>query len=211
MQEKVQRYLKGSYKFVEHTKEEGSYMKKFYDENVRNSIVFGGLRIANVMVEIWAILWFLWHFGEMMSTVIKAHTLLLDDIQYMLVYWIVPALVLVFSISVEDTIWNKESESQRNVVKAQSIMSLSDWLRGKDLSTFDMTVREETYNSYLNEVKVGFTDPETKECRDVILSCIIDSKVSSPSVDMCKGTITLKTISPYKAEVKDGDGEVNQK
>lgn len=209
MQEKVQRYLSGSYKFVEHTKEEGSYMQKFYNENVRNSKLFGGLRIANVMVEVLSILWFLWHFGEMMSAVIRARTFLIDDIRYILVYWIVPAGVLLFSMTVEDTIWNKESESQRNVVKAQSIMALSDWLRGKDLSTFDMTVREETYNSYLDEIKVGFTDPETKECRDVILSCIIDSKVSSPSVDMCKGTITLKTISPHKAEVKDGEG--NQK
>ena len=209
MQEKVQRYLRGSYKFVEHTKEEGSYMQKFYNENVRNSKLFGGLRIANVMVEVLSILWFLWHFGEMMSAVIRARTFLIDDIRYILVYWIVPAGVLLFSMTIEDTIWNKESESQRNVVKAQSIMALSDWLRGKDLSTFDMTVREETYNSYLNEIKVGFTDPETKECRDVILSCIIDSKVSSPSVDMCKGTITLKTISPHKAEVKDGEG--NQK
>ena len=209
MQEKVQRYLRGSYKFVEHTKEEGSYMQKFYNENVRNSKLFGGLRIANVMVEVFSILWFLWHFGEMMSAVIRARTFLLDDIRYILVYWIVPAMVLLFSMTIEDTIWNKESDSQRNVVKAQSIMALSDWLRGKDLSTFDMTVREETYNSYLNEVRVGFTDPETKECRDVILSCIIDSKASSPSVDMCKGTITLKTISPHKAEVKDG--EDNQK
>ena len=209
MQEKVQRYLRGSYKFVEHTKEEGSYMQKFYNENVRNSKLFGGLRLANVMLEVLSILWFLWHFGEMMSAVIRAHTFLLDDIQYMLVYWIIPAGVLLFSMTIEDIIWNKESESERNVVKAQSIMALSDWLRGKDLSTFDMTVREETYNSYLNEIKVGFTDPETKECRDVILSCIIDSKVSSPSVDMCKGTITLKTISPYRAEVKDGEG--NQK
>lgn len=206
MQEKVQRYSRGSYKFVEHTKEEGSYMKKFYNESVRNSKLFGGLRIANVMVEVWAILWFLWHFGEMMSAAIRAHTLLLDDIQYILVYWLVPAMVLLFSITIEDTIWNKESESQRNVVKAQSIMALSDWLRGKDLSSFDMTVREETYNSGLNEVKVGFTDPETRECRDVILSCIIDSKVSSPLVDMCKGTITLKKISPHKAEVEDGEG-----
>lgn len=209
MQEKVQRYLRGSYKFVEHTKEEGSYMKEFYNENVRNSKIFGGLRIANVMVEVFSILWFLWHFGEMMSAVIRARTFLLDDIRYILVYWIVPAMVLLFSMTIEDTIWNKESDSQRNVVKAQSIMALSDWLRGKDLSTFDMTVREETYNAYLDEIKVGFTDPETKECRDVILSCIIDSKVSSPSVDMCKGTITLKTISPHKAEVKDGEG--NQK
>lgn len=209
MQEKVQRYLRGSYKFVEHTKEEGSYMQKFYNENVRNSKLFGGLRLANVMLEVFSILWFLWHFGEMMSAVIRARTFLLDDIQYMLVYWIIPAGVLLFSMTIEDTIWNKESESERNVVKAQSIMALSDWLRGKDLSTFDMTVREETYNSYLNEIKVGFTDPETKECRDVILSCIIDSKVSSPSVDMCKGTITLKTISPHRAEVKDGEG--NQK
>lgn len=209
MQEKVQRYLRGSYKFVEHTKEEGSYMKEFYNENVRNSKLFGGLRIANVMVEVFSILWFLWHFGEMMSAVIRARTFLLDDIRYILVYWIVPAMVLLFSMTIEDTIWNKESDSQRNVVKAQSIMALSDWLRGKDLSTFDMTVREETYNAYLDEIKVGFTDPETKECRDVILSCIIDSKVSSPSVDMCKGTITLKTISPHKAEVKDGEG--NQK
>ena len=209
MQEKVQRYSRGSYKFVEHTKEDGSYMQKFYNENVRNSKLFGGLRIANVMVEVISILWFLWHFGEMMSAVIRARTFLIDDIRYILVYWIVPAGVLLFSMTIEDTIWNKESESQRNVVKAQSIMALSDWLRGKDLSTFDMTVREETYNSYLNEIKVGFTDPETKECRDVILSCIIDSKVSSPSVDMCKGTITLKTISPHKAEVKDGEG--NQK
>ena len=144
-----------------------------------------------------------------MSTVIRSRTFLIDDIRYILVYWIVPAGILLFSMTIEDTIWNKESESQRNVVKAQSIMALSDWLRGKDLSTFDMTVREETYNSYLNEIKVGFTDPETKECRDVILSCIIDSKVSSPSVDMCKGTITLKTISPHRAEVKDG--EDNQK
>lgn len=209
MQEKVQRYLRGSYKFVEHTKEEGSYMKEFYNENVRNSKLFGGLRIANVMVEVFSILWFLWHFGEMMSAVIRARTFLLDDIRYILVYWIVPAMVLLFSMTIEDTIWNKESDSQRNVVKAQSIMALSDWLRGKDLSTFDMTVREETYNAYLDEIKVGFTDPETKECRDVILSCIIDSKVSSPSVDMCKGTITLKTISLHKAEVKDGEG--NQK
>lgn len=209
MQEKVQRYLRGSYKFVEHTKEEGSYMKEFYNENVRNSKIFGGLRIANVMVEVFSILWFLWHFGEMMSAVIRARTFLLDDILYILVYWIVPAMVLLFSMTIEDTIWNKESDSQRNVVKAQSIMALSDWLRGKDLSSFDMTVREETYNSYLNEIKVGFTDPETKECRDVILSCIIDSKVSSPLVDMCKGTITLKTISPHRAEVKDGEG--NQK
>lgn len=209
MQEKVQRYSRGSYKFVEHTKEEGSYMQKFYNENVRNSKLFGGLRIANVMVEVLSILWFLWHFGEMMSAVIRARTFLIDDIRYILVYWIVPAGVLLFSMTIEDTIWNKESESQRNVVKAQSIMALSDWLRGKDLSTFDMTVREETYNSYLNEIKVGFTDPETKECRDVILSCIIDSKVSSPSVDMCRGTITLKTISPHRAEVKDGEG--NQK
>lgn len=209
MQEKIQRYLRGSYKFVEHTKEEGSYMKEFYNENVRNSKLFGGLRIANVMVEVFSILWFLWHFGEMMSAVIRARTFLLDDIRYILVYWIVPAMVLLFSMTIEDTIWNKESDSQRNVVKAQSIMALSDWLRGKDLSTFDMTVREETYNAYLDEIKVGFTDPETKECRDVILSCIIDSKVSSPSVDMCKGTITLKTISPHKAEVKDGEG--NQK
>ncbi len=209
MQEKVQRYLKGSYKFVEHTKEEGSYMQKFYNENVRNSKIFGGLRLANVMLEVLSILWFLWHFGEMMSTVIRKHTFLLDDVRYMLVYWIIPAGVLLFSMTIEDTIWNKESESERNVVKAQSIMALSDWLRGKDLSAFDMTVREETYNSYLNEIKVGFTDPETKECRDVILSCIIDSKVSSPLVDMCKGTITLKTISPHRAEVKDGEG--NQK
>ena len=209
MQEKVQRYLRGSYKFVEHTKEEGSYMQKFYNENVRNSKLFGGLRLANVMVEVGAILWFVWHFCEMMSAVIRARTLLLDDIRYILVYWIIPAMVLLFSMTIEDTIWNKESDSQRNVVKAQSIMALSDWLRGKDLHTFDMTVREETYNPYLNEVKVGFTDPETKECRDVILSCIIDSKVSSPLVDMCKGTITLKTISPHKAEVEDGEG--NQK
>lgn len=209
MQEKVQRYLRGSYKFVEHTKEEGSYMQKFYNENVHNSKLFGGLRLANVMLEVLSILWFLWHFGEMMSAVIRARTFLLDDIQYMLVYWIIPAGVLLFSMTIEDTIWNKESESERNVVKAQSIMALSDWLRGKDLSTFDMTVREETYNSYLNEIKVGFIDPETRECRDVILSCIIDSKVSSPSVDMCKGTITLKTISPHRAEVKDGEG--NQK
>ena len=209
MQEKVQRYLRGSYKFVEHTKEEGSYMQKFYNENVRNSKLFGGLRLANVMLEVLSILWFLWHFGEMMSTVIRKHTFLLDDVRYMLVYWIIPAGVLLFSMTIEDTIWNKESESERNVVKARSIMALSDWLRGKDLSTFDMTVREETYNSYLNEIKVGFTDPETKECRDVILSCIIDSKVSSPSDDMCKGTITLKTISPHRAEVKDGEG--NQK
>lgn len=209
MQEKVQRYLRGSYKFVEHTKEEGSYMQKFYNENVRNSKLFGGLRLANVMLEVLSILWFLWHFGEMLSAVIRARTFLLDDIQYMLVYWIIPAGVLLFSMTIEDTIWNKESESERNVVKARSIMALSDWLRGKDLSTFDMTVREETYNSYLNEIKVGFTDPETNECRDVILSCIIDSKVSSPLVDMCKGTITLKTISPHRAEVKDGEG--NQK
>lgn len=209
MQEKVQRYLRGSYKFVEHTKEEGSYMKEFYNENVRNSKLFGGLRLANVMLEVFSILWFLWHFGEMMSAVIRARTLVIDDIRYILVYWIVPAMVLLFSRTIEDTIWNKESENERNVVKARSIMALSDWLRGKDLSTFDMTIREETYNSYLNEIRVGFTDPETKECRDVILSCIIDSKVSSPSVDMCKGTITLKTISPHRAEVKDGEG--NQK
>lgn len=211
MQEKVQKYARGSYKFVEHTKEEGSYMKEFYEENVRNSKLYGGLRIANVVVEVWAILWFLWHFGGMVSTIVRSHTLLIDDLQYFLFNWGIPAIILLLCISIENPIWNKEAESQRNIVKAQSIMSLSDWLRGKDLSTFDMTVREETYNSFLNEIKVGFTDPDTKECRDVVLSCVIDSNIDSPSVDMCKGTITVKRIYPYRAEVEDGEGEVNQK
>lgn len=201
MQERVQRFNKGSYKIVANAIEEGSYMEKFYKKNLSNSTLYRELRLVNTALEIACVFWSGWCILDIIKLVSKAPIVSSNRLLFLVTNVIVFSIVFTVCVCFEDTILDKELASQVNVEKAKEIMVLSEWLKGTDINSYTMTVRDETYSPFQHTVKVGFTNPDTRECRDVTLTCIVDSKVSSPILNMCKGTITLKEVNPYKVEV----------
>lgn len=201
MQERVQRFKKGSYKIVASTMEEGSYMEKFYKKNLFNSTLYRELRLANAALEIICVLLNGWFILDLIKLVGEAPTADSNRVLFLVSAVIIFSIVFAVCVCFEGTVLEKELASQGNVEKAKEIMEVSEWLRGTDISSYTMVVRDETYSPFQHTVKVGFTNPDTKECRDVTLTCIVDSKVVSPVLDMCKGTITLKEVNPYRVEV----------
>lgn len=205
MQERVQRYNKGSYEIVANTKEEGSYMEKFYKKNLRSSSIYKGLRIMNVALEITCVLWAVWFIIESISSLLVSITLSSDRVNFLLLNIVTPVLIFVVCVRYEDVLQDRADMCHAHVDTALGIMTLKKWLEGTDITSCSMTVRDETYNSRLGTVTVDFTRPDTKERMGVLLSCIIDSEVSSPILDLCKGTIKLKHIVPCTTEVGNGE------
>lgn len=205
MEERVQRFNKGSYEIVASTKEEGSYMEKLYKKNLRSSSIYKGLRAMNVALEITWVLWCVWYIIESFSSLLMDITLTGDRVNFLLLNIMTPVLLFVVCVKLEDELQDKADICQANVDKALGIMTLKKWLEGTDITSCSLTVRDETFNSRLSTVTVGFTRPDTKERLDILLNCIIDSEVSSPILDLCKGTIKLNHITPCTMEADNGE------